>query len=113
MREKEKEIMDLFKSLRNRKRRPLRQNHLGMLRNRKIALTGDFFPLDKLTFEAKLNHLKGEVQLELTSETDVLICGKYPDRKLISEAEKNGTYTIFIDKVSDLFALRQADSQAT
>ena len=73
-------------------------------KNKKVLLSGDFFPTTEEAFKEKLIRAKATVMAQLTSETEILICGKYPDWILIEEVQRRGLDIIFIDKASDLFS---------
>ena len=73
------------------------------LENKNVIISGEFFPGSQDGLKENLLERKANVQSQMTSETELLICGKYPDWMLIEEAKMNGVKVIFIDKASDLF----------
>ena len=72
--------------------------------NKNIILSGSFFPASEESLKERLLMLKAQVVTQLSSETDILICGKFPDWSLIQEARSRAIKVIFIDKASDLFS---------
>ena len=73
------------------------------LENRNVIISGEFFPDSEDALKQNLLERKANVQSQMTPETELLICGKYPDWMLIEEAKMNGVKIIFVDKASDLF----------
>lgn len=102
--------MELLRRLRNRRKDIMESSSHRQLYYRKVVLSGNFFPLDRENFISRLEQFRGEIQLELDSETEVLICGKYPDWDLIAAAKERLIQIIFLDKVSDLFAVTHRES---
>lgn len=69
-----------------------------------VVLSGEFFPASDSFFKESLLKRNAHVQPQMTSETDILICGKYPDWMLVEEARHCGVTIIFIDKAGELFS---------
>lgn len=93
----------LTKRLSQTKKSRLPGYDLGFLKNKKVVITGDFFPASEDTFRKRLIAAKASVMTNLTTDTEILICGKFPDWTLIEDAQKKSLEIIYIDKVSDLF----------
>ena len=77
---------------------------LNLLRAKNVILSGDFFHLNENSFSENLLEREANVQLEITPETEVLICGKYPDWILVEEARLYGIKIIFVDKAGEFFS---------
>ena len=74
------------------------------LQAKNVILSGDFFHLNGNSFSENLLKREANVQLEITPETEVLICGKYPDWILVEEARHYGIKIIFIDRAGEYFS---------
>lgn len=72
--------------------------------NKKIAISGEFFPMSENFLKSNLVEREANVQPEMTPETEILICGKYPDWMLVEEARLYGVTIIFVDKAGELFS---------
>ena len=103
-------LISLIKKARSYSFRTLRSKNLketkaldNSLENKNIILSGSFFPASEESLQEKLLMLKAQVVTELSSETDILLCGKFPNWSLIQEARSRAIKVIFIDKASDLF----------
>lgn len=77
-------------------------NHF--LHSKNIIISGEFFPTSESAFKENLLKSNVNVQPEITPETEILICGKYPDWILVEEASLYGIKIIFIDKAGELFS---------
>lgn len=82
------------------------------LKHKNAVISGEFFPTDEETLKNKLNCAKTNVMPQMSAETDILICGKFPDWSLIEEAKIRAVKVIFIDKPSDLFAASNTSEQS-
>ena len=85
------------------KKLELSEMNFHSLENKNVVTSGEFFPARAEAFIERLVQEKANVISQLTAETDILICGKYPDWMLIQEARLRAINVIFIDKASDLF----------
>lgn len=74
------------------------------LQAKNVILSGDFFHLKGNSFSENLREREANVQLEITPETEVLICGKYPDWILVEDARLYGIKIIFVDKAGEYFS---------
>ena len=75
-----------------------------LLRAKNVILSGDFLHLNGNSFSENLREREANVHLEITPETEVLICGKYPDWILVEEARLYGIKIIFVDKAGEFFS---------
>lgn len=73
------------------------------LKHRNAVISGDFFPTNEVTLINKLIHSQINIMSQISAETDILICGKFPDWSLVQEARLRAINVVFIDKTSDLF----------
>lgn len=80
------------------------QLNVSFLQSKNVILSGEFYPMSEDIFKENLFKNKVNVQQEITPETDILICGKYPDWMLVEEARLYGIKTIFIDKAGEFFS---------
>ncbi len=80
------------------------QMNNDFLHSKNIIITGQFFPTSESTFKENLLKSNLNVEPEITPETEILICGKYPDWTLVEEASFYGIKIIFIDKEGELFS---------
>ncbi len=90
----------------SRKKIPNYENqnlNIFSLKHKNAVISGEFFPTDEETLKNKLINAKTNVMPQICAETDILICGKFPDWSLIEEARLKAINIIFIDKASDLF----------
>lgn len=85
------------------KKSELPELNFDSLENKNVVTSGEFFPTSTEALKEKLVQEKANLRSEITAETDILICGKYPDWMLIQQARISGVKIIFIDKASDLF----------
>ncbi len=69
-----------------------------------VILSGEFFHLTENSFKAKFQEEKINLQPEITPETEILICGRYPDWILVEEARLYGITIIFADKAGEFFS---------
>ncbi len=76
----------------------------NLLQSRNIILSGEFFPTNEKVFKENLLKCNANVQLQMTPETEILICGKYPDWMLVEEARLYGVKIIFVDRAGELFS---------
>ena len=74
------------------------------LQAKNVILSGDFFHLNGNSFSENSLKREANVQLEITPETEVLICGKYPDWILVEDARLYGIKIIFVDKAGKYFS---------
>lgn len=89
--------------------KPLFSNLITDLNNsfsnvKNIIFSGEFCAGSETAFRE--NSLKGiaGAQVEITPETEVLICGKYPDWMLVEQARQNGIQIVFTDKAGEFFS---------
>lgn len=75
-----------------------------LLHSKSVILSGEFFPTSESVLIERLLKRDVNVQPQMTPETDILICGKYPDWMLVEEARLYGVKIIFIDKAGELFS---------
>lgn len=68
-----------------------------------IVLSGEFCALSENSLKENLLKSKANVQPEITPETEILICGKYPDWMLVEDARHYGIKIMFVDKAGELF----------
>lgn len=80
------------------------QLNVNFLQAKNVILSGEFHPMSEDTFRENLIKNKVNVQEEITPETEILICGKYPDWMLVEEARLYGIKTIFVDKAGEFFS---------
>lgn len=69
-----------------------------------VVLSGQFFPLDENSFIDNLEEQAANVRQEITPETEILVCGRYPDWMLVEEARLYGIKIVFADKSGELFS---------
>ena len=74
------------------------------IHSKNVILSGEFFPLSENSFKEKLIEREANVQQEITPETEILICGRYPDWMLVEEARLYGIRIIFADKAGESFS---------
>lgn len=69
-----------------------------------VIFSGEFLIGSEIAFRE--NFIKGNanVQTEITPETELLICGKFPDWMLIEDARKNSINIVFTDKAGEFFS---------
>ncbi|CAM4121905.1 hypothetical protein GILI108418_06045 [Gillisia limnaea] len=79
------------------------QVNIDFLQAKNIFLSGEFLPMGINSFKENLIKRQANVQPEITPETEILICGKYPDWILVEEATLYGIKIIFVDKAGELF----------
>lgn len=72
--------------------------------NKNIFISGEFFPSHENALKERLQKRKAKLQPFLTRDTEILVCGKYPDWLVMEEAKRNGVKIIMVDKASDLFS---------
>lgn len=72
-----------------------------------VMITGKFFPLSETALRNELFIIKANIQSYMTVETDVLICGKHPDRNLVEEARIYGVEVLYINKIGEIVGLMQ------
>lgn len=92
------------KRLSEAKKSEFSEMNLHCFENKIIVTSGEFFPTSEKALTERLVQERANVLSQITSATDILICGKYPDWMLIEEAKKNGVKIIFVDKVGELFS---------
>ncbi len=80
------------------------QLNLDFLRAKNVFLSGEFFQIGEKSFKENLHNRQANLQLEITPETEILICGKYPDWNLVEEARLYGIKIFFIDKAGEFFS---------
>lgn len=80
------------------------QLNVRLLQAKNVILSGEFHPMSEDTFRENLIKGKVNVQQEITPETEILICGKYPDWMLVEEARLYGIKIIFVDKAGEFFS---------
>ena len=80
--------------------KPLDDN---FFQNTKVVIMGEFFPMNNKTLNENLITRGASIQPKLTGETEILICGKFPDWMLIEQARLNGVKVIFVDRAGELF----------
>lgn len=73
------------------------------LHTKNVIISGDFFPSSEVAFKKNLLERKANLQPHMTTETEILICGKYPDWMLVEKARLYGVKIIFVDKAGELF----------
>ena len=73
--------------------------------NKKVVIMGEFFPMNNTTLNENLLTRGASIQPKLTGETEILICGKYPDWMLVEQAKLNGVKVIFVDRAGELFSV--------
>ena len=98
-----KKVFFLRKRTAEEKKSELPELKFDSLENKNVLTSGEFFPTRTEAFMERLVQEKANVRSEISAETDILICGKYPDWMLIQQARITGVKIIFIDKASDLF----------
>lgn len=76
----------------------------NFLNGKNVIISGEFFPTSEKVFKESLLKRKANVQPQMTPQTEVLICGKYPDWVLVEEARIYGVKIIFVDKAGELFS---------
>lgn len=74
------------------------------LYSKNVVLSGQFFHLNENSFLDNLEEREANVEPEITPETEVLICGRYPDWMLVEEARLYGIKIVFADKAGELFS---------
>lgn len=74
------------------------------LRDKNVFLSGEFREMGENSFFENLLNSQANLQPEITPETEILICGKYPDWNLIEEARLFGIRIFFIDKAGEFFS---------
>lgn len=79
------------------------QENDHFLHNKNVIISGDFFPTSEVEFKKNLLDRKANLQPHMTPETEILICGKYPDWMLVEKAGLYGVKIIFVDKAGELF----------
>lgn len=82
------------------------------LKHKNAVISGEFFPMGEETLKNKLVSAKTNVMPQMSAETDILICGKFPDWSLIQEAKIRAIKVVFVDKASDLFAALTSPEQS-
>lgn len=97
-------VFSFKKRLSETKKSDIVEVNLHSFENKIIATSGEFFPTSDKALTERLVQERANVLPQITSATDILICGKYPDWMLIEEAKKNGVKIIFVDKVGELFS---------
>lgn len=80
------------------------QVDMDFLQAKNVFLSGEFCPMDENTFIERLRERKANVQQEITPETEILICGQYPDWVLVEEARHYGIKIVFFDKAGEFFS---------
>lgn len=73
------------------------------LKHKNAVISGEFFPTGEEALKNKLMNGKTNVLPQMSADTDILICGKFPDWNLVQEAKFRAIKVVFIDKTSDLF----------
>lgn len=90
-----------LRSLTYRETAPLDDKFLD---SKNCIISGDFFPFSESLFKEKLLKRNINVQPQMTPDTEILICGRYPDWVLVEEARMYGVKIIFVDKAGELFS---------
>lgn len=80
------------------------QVNFDFVRAKNVFLSGEFFPNGENSFKEDLFNRQANLQPEITPETEILICGKYPDWNLVEEARHYGIKIFFIDKAGEFFS---------
>ena len=78
-------------------------NHF--FRNKRIALIGEFFPMNNITLTKNLLSTGANIDSKITPDTEILICGKFPNWTMVEQAKAKGVQLIFVDKAGELFTV--------
>ena len=74
------------------------------LHSKNVVLSGQFFPMNENSFIDNLEKQEANLEPEITPDTEILICGRYPDWMLVEEARLYGIKIVFADKAGELFS---------
>lgn len=69
-----------------------------------VVLSGQFFPVDENYIIDNIEEQTANLRQGITPETEILVCGRYPDWMLIEEARLYGIKIVFADKAGELFS---------
>lgn len=69
-----------------------------------IIFTGEFCTGAEVAFREEVLKGSANVQTSIIPETELVICGKFPDWILVEDARQNGIKIIFTDKAGESFS---------
>lgn len=80
------------------------QMNNDILNDKNVIISGEFFPTSERLLEEMLLKNNIHLQPQMSPDTEILICGRYPDWMLVEEARIYGVRIIFMDKAGELFS---------
>lgn len=75
-----------------------------LLQSKNVILSGEFYHLEDNSIINNFHKRETNIQPDITPDTEILICGQFPDWMLVEEARLYGIRIIFADKAGELFS---------